>query len=73
MISEFQALSDKIDLLAEMSVSLRRENAVLRQSSAVLRAENAAYQQLVTEAQDRITALLENLPATTTTDNEAAP
>ena len=50
-------------LSAEMTATLRRENALLRQSNAVLRAENGAYQELVSEAQARISALLENLPA----------
>ena len=51
------------DYLAEMTMSLRRENASLRQANAVLRAENGAYQELVAKAHERVTALLEKLPA----------
>ena len=77
MISEFQDLSDKIDRLAEMTASLRRENASLRQSNAILSAENLAYMERLSEAQRRVEALLEKIPApdsaaTTVTDDEAA-
>jgi cell division protein ZapB len=63
MISEFQDLSDKIDRLAEMSSSLRRENAALRQANVVLSDENLGYQALLAEAHDRVAALLEKIPA----------
>jgi hypothetical protein len=72
MISEFQDLSDKIDRLAEMTASLRRENASLRQSNAVLAAENVGYIALLAEAQRRVSALLEKIPAPGATDDEAA-
>jgi FtsZ-binding cell division protein ZapB len=76
MISEFQDLSDKIDRLAELTASLRRENASLRQSNAVLTAENVAFTGLLAEAQRRVAALLEKIPAPaaepTVTDDEAA-
>lgn len=62
MISEFQDLSNKIDLLAEMTQALRRENAALRQSNAVLTAENAAYAERMDAAQQRVQALLEKIP-----------
>jgi len=76
MISEFQDLSDKIDRLAEMTASLRRENANLRQTNALLLADNGAYVELLAEAQRRVVALLEKIPApdagdTTDTDDEA--
>jgi FtsZ-binding cell division protein ZapB len=63
MISEFQDLSDKIDRLAELTVSLRRENASLRQSNALLSAENIAFMERLAEAQLRVEALLEKMPA----------
>jgi cell division protein ZapB len=63
MISEFQDLSDKISRLAEMTESLRRENAQLRQSNKLLSEENVAYLQRLTEAQQRVEALLAQLPA----------
>lgn len=62
MISEFQDLSDKIDRLAELTLSLRRENAHLRQSNALLSAENVAFMERLSEAQRRVEALLEKLP-----------
>jgi FtsZ-binding cell division protein ZapB len=63
MISEFQELSDKIDRLAEMTMSLRRENAVLRQSNALLGRENEAFMERLSEAQRRVEALLVQIPA----------
>jgi uncharacterized protein (TIGR02449 family) len=63
MISEFQDLSDKISRLAEMTESLRRENAQLRQSNKLLSEENAAYLQRLAQAQQRVEALLGQLPA----------
>ena len=76
MISEFQDLSDKIARLAEMTVSLRRENALLRQSNASLSAENLVFMERLSEAQRRVEALLEKIPApgaidSTVTDDEA--
>ena len=76
MISEFQDLSDKIDRLAEMTASLRRENASLRQANAVLLAENVGYTGLLAEAQRRVAALIEKIPVPvpvpTVTQDEAA-
>ena len=62
MISEFHDLSDKIDRLAELTQSLRRENATLRQSNAILSAENIAYMERLSEAQRRVEALLASIP-----------
>src|SRR5476649_1657708 len=45
MISEFNELSDKIGLLAEMTHALRRENAQLRKDNIALSADNAMYVQ----------------------------
>ena len=67
MISEFNDLSDKIDRLAELTQSLRRENASLRQSNALLAAENLAFMDRLTEAQHRVEALLATIP------DDAAP
>jgi len=63
MISEFTDLSDKIDRLAELTLSLRRENATLRQSNALLAAENVAFMERLSEAQQRVEALLATIPA----------
>jgi cell division protein ZapB len=62
MISEFQELSDKLDRLAEMTHALRRENAELRHANAALGAENAVYLQRLSEAHQRVEALLEKIP-----------
>ena len=62
MISEFNDLSDKIDRLAELTQSLRRENATLRQSNALLAAENVAFMERLSEAQRRVEALLASIP-----------
>ncbi|KQQ33558.1 hypothetical protein ASF61_10815 [Duganella sp. Leaf126] len=63
MISDFQELSDKIDLLAEMTNALRRENAQLRQANAALVVENMGYQRRLSEAADRVQALLTHVPS----------
>ena len=63
MISEFQELSDKIDQLAEMTQTLRRENAQLRQANAALVVENMGYQRRLSEAADRVQALLVHVPS----------
>jgi FtsZ-binding cell division protein ZapB len=70
MISDFQELSDKITQLAELTKTLRRENAQLRQANAALVTDNMAYQRRLTEAYERVTALLEKIPAPA---GEAAP
>ena len=72
MISEFQDLSDKIDRLAELTAALRRENATLRQANAVLGTENAGYTALLTEAQRRVGALIDSIPAPAIIHDEAA-
>lgn len=63
MISDFQELSDKIDQLAEMTNALRRENAQLRQANAALVVENMGYQRRLSEAADRVAALLVHVPS----------
>ncbi|TWI48284.1 hypothetical protein IP92_01672 [Pseudoduganella flava] len=62
MISEIQELSDKIEQLAELTHTLRRENAQLRQANAALVAENVGYQRRLAEAHQRVSALLEQIP-----------
>ena len=63
MISEFQDLSDKIDRLAELTATLRRENALLRQTNSLLSTENLAFMERLAQAQQRVEALLAALPA----------
>jgi len=62
MISEFQELSDKIDQLAEMVLVLRRENAQLRQSNVNLAVETMDYRRRLSEASERVAALLQHIP-----------
>jgi uncharacterized protein (TIGR02449 family) len=71
MISDFTQLSEKICHLAEMTQSLRLENAGLRMNAAALAAENADLRQRIDEAHQRVSALLEKLPAPEQ-DEEAA-
>ena len=72
MISEFNDLSIKIDRLAELTQSLRRENASLRQSNALLAAENDAFMDRLSEAQRRVEALLATIPADVDAEAEVA-
>lgn len=62
MISEFLSLSEKIDQLAELAQSLRRENAELRLHAAAVAAENAELSKRMAEAHIRVSALLEKIP-----------
>lgn len=71
MISEFHSLSEKIDQLAELAQSLRRENAELRLNVAAASAENADLSRRMQEAYKRIAALLEKIPVPEQ-DQEAA-
>jgi cell division protein ZapB len=71
MISEFHSLSEKINQLAELAQSLRRENAELRLNAAAVATENADLSRRMQEAYKRIAALLEKIPVPTQ-DQEAA-
>ena len=68
MISDFKNLLEKIQQLADLSVTLRRENAELRHHSARLQADNAELTQRMREAHERITAVMRQLPEQTVTD-----
>ena len=70
MISEFQDLSDKIEQLAALVGSLRRENALLRQTNKLLSEENMAFVERLTEAQRRVEAVIGQLPAPEEGDGE---
>jgi FtsZ-binding cell division protein ZapB len=63
MVSEFHQLSEKISQLAELAQSLRRENADLRLAMAALTAENADLSARIQQAHQRVSALLEKIPA----------
>ncbi|NHZ93828.1 hypothetical protein F2P45_33225 [Massilia sp. CCM 8733] len=69
MISEFIELSEKIDRLAELTLSLRAENTQLRQWNAQVRQSNAqlfadkeACLVRLNEVQRRVEALLVQMP-----------
>ncbi|HEY5798874.1 MAG TPA: DUF904 domain-containing protein [Burkholderiaceae bacterium] len=62
MISQFDDLSAKIDQLAELAVSLRRENADLRLYIAALTSENTSYAKRMHEAHQRLASVIEKLP-----------
>lgn len=72
MISDFHNLSEKISRLADLTQSLRRENAELRIRSVALAAENAELARRMQEAHERVAALLEKIPAPAEQDEEAA-
>jgi cell division protein ZapB len=72
MLSEFHHLSEKISQLAELTQSLRRENASLRLSIAALKAENADLSAHIETAYQRVAALLEKIPGADGNDEEAA-
>ena len=72
MISDFHQLSEKIVKLAELTQSLRRENADLRLTLASLTAENADLAKRIEEAYKRVSALLDKIPAADEKDEEAA-
>lgn len=63
MTSEFHLLFEKINQLAELTQSLRRENADLRLNTAAVVAENADLSKRMQEAYKRISALLEKIPS----------
>ena len=85
MISEFDLLSDKISKLAQLTQSLRKQNAELReqietldaemrqriealnaemhQQIDILNAEKAELAERMSQAHDRVAAVLEQLPA----------
>lgn len=72
MVSEFHQLSEKIVQLAELAQSLRRENADLRLTLASLTSENADLARRIEEAYQRVSALLDKIPAPHGQDEEAA-
>lgn len=64
MISDFEQLSEKIQQLADLAQSLRRENADLRVQAAALTTDNAELAQRMQLAQQRVSALLAGIPET---------
>jgi cell division protein ZapB len=62
MNSEFESLAKKIEDLAQLTISLRAENAELRRTAVELKGENADLQKRIDEAHARVAALFELLP-----------
>lgn len=62
MNADFDLLAEKINGLAELAHSLRRENADLRLKVSEISAENAALADRMFEAHQRVAALLDKLP-----------
>jgi cell division protein ZapB len=62
MNAQFDDLAAKIDQLAELAVSLRRENADLRLYIAALTSENTGFAKRMHDAHQRVAALIEKLP-----------
>jgi len=71
MISEFEKLLGKIGQLSELVQALRRENATLRADMLSLADENSRMASRMKEAHERVSALLQSIPASTE-DEEAA-
>ena len=63
MVSEFSSLLDKVSQLAELTRALRRENAELRHEVTTLTDENAQLSSRMKEAHDRVSALIDTMPA----------
>jgi len=63
MIPDFELLAEKVAKLAELTHDLRAENAGLRNELASLTAQNQEMQQRMQQAQERLLALLAQLPA----------
>jgi FtsZ-binding cell division protein ZapB len=72
MIPDFYQLSDKISQLAELTQSLRRENAELRMTVDTLTQQNEDLSVRMEEACRRVSALLDKIPAADEPDEEAA-
>jgi cell division protein ZapB len=70
MISEFDELPEKINQLAELARSLRRENADLRRAMVALGEENADLSRRIQQAHQRVSALLDKIPASASDESE---
>jgi cell division protein ZapB len=63
MISDFSQLSDKVNQLAELVISLRSENIALQNYAVSMAVDNADLTRRMQEARDRVAALMDRLPA----------
>lgn len=62
MISEFEQLAEKVSRLAELTQTLRQENAALRRTAVELAAENKDLRDRVQQAHTKVEAILAQLP-----------
>jgi len=72
MISDFHDLAEKISQLAELTQSLRGENADLRARALALEAENEDLASRMQEAHERISVLLKKIPSLDNIQDEEA-
>ncbi len=72
MISDFHDLAEKISQLAELTLSLRGENAELRARALTLETENEDLARRMQEAHDRISLLLKKIPSLDNVQDEEA-
>lgn len=70
MIPDFQLLSEKINELAALAQALRRENADLRAAMITMVTDNTDMAARMEEAHQRVTALLEQMPAPETIEEQ---
>ncbi len=63
MISDFSKLSDKVNQLAELVISLRSENIALQKHAVSVTVDNAELTRRMQEAHDRVAALMDRLPS----------
>lgn len=62
MISDFELLAEKLQRLAELTHTLRLENAALRRTAVDLATENKDLREKVHTAHTRVEAILAQLP-----------
>lgn len=65
MVSDFELLAEKINKLAALALTLRRENAELRIRNAELENEQSMMNERLQLAREKITQLIGSLPETT--------
>jgi len=59
---DFESLAEKVNQLAELSITLRKENNVLRIRNAELISEQNRMKERLQEARERIEVLINRLP-----------
>ena len=62
MDADIKALEEKLSQLISLCINLRSENAQLRTDLSAAQTDNALLQGYMTQASERIEALMESLP-----------